>query len=103
MVGFADTAAFFDSKAKKARVRDDEQRFVETAGFYRALARITPAFPPGYKVPPAKRNGSPQSERWLSRAEECRTLAEQMRDAECRGRLFRLAEGYEAMAHNAHE
>jgi len=98
MAGFSETAAYFDLRAKKARDGQDQQRFLETAGFYRALARITPALPLGYKPPQSKPNGSPRADRWRARADECRAIAQGMRDESCRAMLARLAETYEGMA-----
>ena len=103
MAGFADTAAYFEVKAQKARAPDVQQRFRETAAFYGALARITPGLPAGYKAPAVKLNGSPVADRCLARAEECRAIAEVMRDQNCRARLGRLAETYEAMANGCRE
>jgi len=99
--GFASTALYFESLARK-EVRDQErqQRLMEVAGFYRALARIIPAIPNGYKfkdgVVPVTR-----AERWRARAEECRTLADCFTDPICRGQLTRLAQSYEQMAEAA--
>lgn len=98
MTGFADTAAYFDAKAKKARTSGDQRRFAGTAGFYRTLARITPTFPHGYTAPRIKPNGSPRADRLRSRAEECRAMAAAIRDVNCRAVLGRLADSYEAMA-----
>jgi hypothetical protein len=39
--------------------------------------------------------------RWRLRAEECRTAAEQMKDATARGELMGVAQSYEKMANGA--
>lgn len=44
-------------------------------------------------------DGSP--EHWLQRAEEVRTAAEGMRDAEARAAMLRVAENYEMIAKRA--
>jgi hypothetical protein len=98
MPGFADTAAYFEARAKKARAREDQERFLETAGFYRALSRITPGFPPGYKTPQLKLSRSTKAARWRARAEECRAISEATQDQNCRAMLSRLAESYDGMA-----
>src|SRR5262245_49764737 len=75
--GFASTAAYFKRLAQK-ETRDDDRRrrLSEVAGFYRSLAEIIPDMPIGYK----NNNGSTppltRTQRWHSRAEECRTLAD---------------------------
>jgi hypothetical protein len=96
--GFASTAAYFESMARKER-RDEERRkrLMETAGFYRHLAGIIPAMPTGYA---GNRTTLPltRAERWKARAEECRTLADCFTDPTCRGQLARLAQSYEEMA-----
>jgi hypothetical protein len=38
---------------------------------------------------------------WWNRAEEIRTLAEDMRDQHCKETAVRLARGYERLAHRA--
>lgn len=96
MAGFAETAAYFDARAKKARA-EDRQRFLEAARFYRGLARITPTFPPGYKTPVPKQNGSRHADRWHDRAEECRAIAAHMNDQNCRATLERLADTYDGL------
>jgi hypothetical protein len=103
MAGFSDTASFFETKASKARPSDDRERFKETAGFYRALARITPMLPLGYKPPHVKPNGSLKAHRFHARAEECRAIAEATRDENCRAMLGRLADTYEQMADGRRE
>lgn len=103
MTGFIDTSAYFEVRAKKARAREDQQRFQEAAGFYRALARVTPMLPPGYKAPAIEPNGSVKGDRWRARAEECRAIADVMRDPNCRAMLARLAETYDGMARRFQE
>lgn len=87
-MGFAQTAAYFDARAKTARDPMDAERFAEVAGFYRRLARITPGFPPHV-------NGA---RRWKSRAEECRTIAEHLTDPLCRVQMMRLADTYDGLS-----
>ena len=41
------------------------------------------------------------AEQWLFRADEMRTLAENMRDQHCKEMALRIAEGYERLAHQA--
>jgi hypothetical protein len=95
--GFASTAAHFERLAAKARDEDQRQRWLEAAGFYRALAGIIPAMPKDYKhngnVPPLTR-----AARWRARAEVCRTLADFVTDPTCRRELIELAAGYESIA-----
>ena len=99
MPGFAETAAYFESRSKRSRSTEKRQELEETAKFYRTLASVTPTFPVGYKVPaPVKPNGSPQADRLYQRAEECRALAEGMRVQSCREILIRLALTYEDTA-----
>ncbi|HYZ39105.1 MAG TPA: hypothetical protein VE687_00565 [Stellaceae bacterium] len=43
------------------------------------------------------------AEHWLSRAEETRTIAEIMTDAEARRIMFDIAEGYDRLAERAVE
>jgi hypothetical protein len=43
------------------------------------------------------------AEHWLSRAEETRTIAEIMTDAEARRIMFGIAEGYDRLAERAVE
>jgi hypothetical protein len=96
--GFASTAIFFERLAKQEK-RDSgrRQRLLEVAGFYRALARIIPGMPDGYKNSAA---GLPltRAQRWHARAEECHTLADCYTDQTCRDQLRRLAQDYERMA-----
>ncbi len=94
--GFADTAAYFEAKARRTRVPETRDRFLDSAKFYRQLGDITPSLPPGYKAPMA--SGTGRAGRLLNRADECRAIAESMRDANARGALIRLAETYEALA-----
>ena len=42
-------------------------------------------------------------EHWRSRAEEARTIAELMNDAECRRMMLRIADDYEKIAKKAKE
>ncbi len=98
MAGFSETAAYFESKAKKARAAYDQQRFGDAATFYRTLAQITPSLPAGYTSRQVEPNGSPAADRLRARAEECRAIAEVTRDPTCRAKLIRLADSYEAMA-----
>ncbi len=94
MPTFADTAAYFEAKAGKAR--DDRRRadLAGTARFYRRLNEITPTFPFGYQTPAM----NDAATRLVKRAEECRALAAAMRDPKCRARLLELAATYEQVA-----
>jgi hypothetical protein len=40
---------------------------------------------------------------WSYRAEEMRALAEDMRDRHCKEMAFRIAKGYDRLAHHAEE
>ncbi len=94
MPTFADTAAFFETKAAKARDDDARRAMADAARFYRKLGEITPTFPYGYKTPMLNGAGT----RLRRRAEECRAMAAAMRDPECRAKLLRLAESYETLS-----
>ena len=99
MPDFADTAAYLEAKAKKARSPERRQEFREAANLYRMLHRIVPMLPPGYKErTPGKLQGSLRADRLSRRAEECRTLAATMKDPDCRATLTRLADTYEQAA-----
>jgi hypothetical protein len=93
-MGFANTAAFFAHRAQKAREPDEKQRLLEIARFYYQLAGITPDFPEAYK--PSGLNG--HAARWLARAEECRAIADHLKDPKCREQLAQLADTYARMA-----
>jgi hypothetical protein len=97
-MGFADTAAFFEARARKARDPDDQRRLQDVAGFYRSLAGIASGFPPGFKGDGAARS---HANRWKARAEECRTMADHFQDPQCCEQLARLAETYERLAEAA--
>jgi len=94
MTGFKQTAEFFQLRAKKSRDPDRQHRLMEQAAFYRQLASIVPGFPPGYHDPDST------GRKWRDRAEECRTIAESLRNADCRRRLIALAEQCDRMAGN---
>ena len=85
-MGFAQTAAFFESRAKKALDPEDAHHLREVAGFYRELAGIAPNLQRGS-------NGA----RWKSRAIECRTMADHFIDANCREQMMRLAATYDRL------
>ncbi len=93
-MSFANTAAYFERRAKKARSDDQRENFLETAIFYRELAKIIPTFPDGYR-PPAFRQTAVRTD---GRAQECIALAEVMHDSACRASLLRLAETYEKVS-----
>lgn len=93
-MGFANAAAYFESRANKARDFDDKQRLTEIAGFYRRLARITSDYPLGYK---ANREASRVS-RWEARAEECRAIADGLSHTQSRAQMLDLADMYAGMA-----
>jgi hypothetical protein len=99
MPGFNDTATFFEARAGKAKSPERQAELADTATFYRTLGRITATFPFGYRQPGAiPPNGSRTAERLLGRSEECRAMAEAMRDPACRAALMRLADTYEQVA-----
>ena len=87
---FANTAAYFEHRAKHARTHAQRHQYAEAASFYRELANITPSFPPGYKG--AKLPD--MAEQMDHRAAECLAMAEVMRDEVCKGRMLRLARMY---------
>lgn len=91
---FSNTAAYFERRAKKARSDDQRRGFVETAGFYRQLAKIIPSFPNGYRPPTL----GYAAENLDKRAQECLALAEVTRDADCRNKLLRLAQTYDKVS-----
>ena len=95
--GFATSAGYFEQRALRARDDNERQRLLEVAEFYRSLAGIAPALPPGFKL-----NGEGPSnsrlQRWEARAEECRVLAEHFKDPHCRQQLVKLAESYDLLA-----
>ena len=95
-MGFATTAFYFERRAKKERDRELRATLREVAGFYWKLARITPDFPAGYD--PGGQQHRPYRTLWELRAEECRAIAECMKDPRCRGQLFCLAEMYDGLA-----
>jgi hypothetical protein len=88
---FSDTAEYFESRAKRERSEERRKHFLETAEFYRALAQITPTFPPGYEPPTLAK----LADRMSRRAEQCRAIAATMQDPECKAKLLRLADAYE--------
>jgi hypothetical protein len=87
-MGFAQTAEFFENRAKKANDADHARRLSEVAAFYRHLARITPDFPTGF-------NGA---RRWETRAIECRAIADHFTDSQSRERMMQIADTYDRMA-----
>ena len=97
MPGFASTADFLEAHARKEREAERRQRLLEAAGFYRSLAEIIPGIPAGYKSNGA-RPALSRAERWVARAEQCRTLADHLHDPDCRAKLIGLAETCEARA-----
>jgi hypothetical protein len=93
-MGFANAAAYFESRAHKARDLDEKQRLTEIAGFYRRLAGITSDYPPGYKA-----NGATgRASRWKARAEECRAIADGLSHPQSRAQMLDLADTYAVMA-----
>src|SRR5262245_13814339 len=92
-MGFAQTAAFFEARAGRARDPDDRQRLLDVAGFYRKLARITPGFPPGCKAHDSKGGANA----WKARADECRAIADHLSNPNSRAPMMRLAETYDAL------
>ncbi|MBX9827631.1 MAG: hypothetical protein K2Y27_21875 [Xanthobacteraceae bacterium] len=92
MPGFKDTADFFAKHARKERDPTRRAEHIRTEAFYRSLAKITPTFPPKYSAPQLTAN------RYLDRAEECRTMAECFSDPTCRRQMMEVAMTYEKMA-----
>src|SRR5690348_17665986 len=77
---FADTAAYFEHKAKRACTHAQRQHYAQAARFYRELANITPSFPPSYqgaKLPE-------MSEQMDHRAALCLAMADVMQDDGCK-------------------
>jgi hypothetical protein len=91
--GFKESAEFFELRAAKAKDDETKTRHRENAEFYRQLAAIVQMSPNGYFIPAAK---SPN--RWINRAEICRTLAQAFNDVACRRKLMDLAAIYEKRA-----
>ena len=87
---FANTAAYFEHKAKRAYTDAQRQHYAEAARFYRDLANITPSFPPGYQGAKLPEMG----EQMDHRAALCLAMADVMRDEECKHRMLRLARTY---------
>ena len=87
---FANTAAYFEHKAKRAYTRAQRQHYAEAARFYRDLANITPSFPPGYQGAKLPEMG----EQMDPRAALCLAMADLMRDEECKHRMLQLARTY---------
>ena len=92
--GFKETARYFENRARRARNEADQEHHLNAARFYRDLASITPALPPGY-VPPKVVN---RADRYRNRAEECRTIAAALIDAHCKRQLADLAVTYDKLA-----
>ena len=93
-MGFANAAAYFDSRANKARDLDEKQRLTEIASFYRRLAGITSDYPLGYKT--SRPTG--RASRWEARAEECRAIADGLSHPQSRAQMLDLADTYAGMA-----
>ena len=87
---FANTAAYFEHRAKHARTRAQRHQYAEAASFYRELANITPSFPPGYQGAKLPEMG----EQMDHRASLCLAMADLIRDEECKHRMLRLARRY---------
>jgi hypothetical protein len=75
-------------------VQTQKPREQNIAGRYRPLNMMSTIAPP-----PPKRINDP--EHWRSRAEEARTIAEQMGDREAIATMLHVAEQYEDLAHKA--
>ena len=84
---FEGDAAFFDAAASRAGNPDDKVELHLVAETCRALGKLD--LPETAPLP---------AERWRFRAEECRTLADQFSNAECRQQLTRLAATYDYFA-----
>ena len=93
-MGFANTASYFEDRARKARDPDARKRHEDAAAFYRQLASIAPKAPRGWDPRKVKLDPDP----WRSRAEECRSMAEYFHEPDCRERMMRLADTYDRLA-----
>jgi hypothetical protein len=97
--GFGSTALHFERLAlKETHDNDRRQRLLEVAGFYRSLAEIIPGMPIEYKNNEGSKPPFTRAQRFRSRAEECRTLADCFTSPICRKQLTELAQSYEHMA-----
>ena len=94
-MGFAATASYFERRAEKERNEEMRATLEEAAGFYWKLARLASDFPPGCA---GAKTDRPYRNLWELRAEECRAIAECLKDPECRGQMFCLAEMYDGLA-----
>src|SRR5215510_657940 len=94
---FAQTASYFEARARRARIPFVAEQFKDAASFYRQLASIAPTYPSRWDPRKVRRGG----DRWQMRAEECRTLAEHFTDPTCREKMMRLAETYDGLAQAA--
>lgn len=91
-IAFEGEAAFFDHIAERALNPADQAELHRVADHYRALDTL------------ADRMAAPKlsrSDAFRFRAEECRTLAEQYCNAECRKYLAGLAKTYEHLAESS--
>jgi len=88
-IDFEGEAAFFDYVADKASNPADQAELHRLADEYRILDRRADLLP-AHKLS--------RTDAMRSRAEECRTLAEQFRNLECRKYLEGLASTYDHLA-----
>jgi hypothetical protein len=92
-LSFSDAAAYFEVQVQREGDESRQAEFDDAARFYRELAEIMPSFPIGYY-------GTFWDARagLDSRAEQCRSLAAVVRDAERQAKLLRLAGTYRRAA-----
>jgi hypothetical protein len=91
-IAFEGEAEFFDHIAERAGNPADGAELHRVADEYRALDRLAPLLPP---------EKLSRSAAFRFRAEECRTLAEQFSNPECRKYLAELAKTYDHLAESS--
>jgi hypothetical protein len=91
-IAFEGEAEFFDHIAERAGNPADGAALHGVADEYRALDRLTPLLPP---------ENLSRSAAFRFRAEECRTLADQFSNPECRKYLMGLAKTYDHLAESS--
>ena len=91
-IAFEGEAAFFDHIADRALNPADQTELHRVADQYRSLDTLA------HQLPPHKLS---RSDALRFRAEECRTLAENFRNPECRKYLAGLAKTYDHLAESS--
>src|SRR5262245_6955823 len=86
---FEGDAAFFDLVAEQATKPDDRKELRRVADRYRTLSSCVELLP---------KFGQTSAQAWRFRAEECRTMADQFSNDQCRKTLERLAAAYDHLA-----